>query len=175
MSSSAPRKMTRCVTCVFRNISNPPPRDQSLTYGTPFRSFCLPVPLRSVHLLSADSCKEHLATEAAPSRVSRSPWPPQRAPAQRALPGPEWHWRYEWLPRHSQWPDGHSRRWWSRSHADSHRRLDGQRCQSSCHPLADPAAELDPSAYGHPRCANWSSRLCAALGCAVASHPEAES
>jgi hypothetical protein len=92
LSSSAPRKMTRCVTCVFRNISNPPQHYQSLTYETRFGHSCLLVPLRPVHLLPADSCKEYLATETASPRVPRSSWSPQRAPAESTFPGSQWHW-----------------------------------------------------------------------------------
>jgi hypothetical protein len=167
--------MTRCVTCVFRNISNPPQHDQSLNIrDPPFRSFCHLVPLRPVYLLPADSCKEYLATETASPRVPRSSWSPQRAPAKPTLSGSQWHRPSQWLPRHPQWPDGHSRPWWSPDYANSQWYHDGQWCQPSCHPVADPAAELEPSAHGHPGPANWSPRLCAAIRRAVASYPQAQ-
>jgi hypothetical protein len=168
--------MTRCVTCVFRNISNPPQHNQSLTYETRFGHFYLLVPLRPVYLLPADSCKEYLATETASPRVPRSSWSPQRAPAESTLSGSQWHWPYQWLPRHPQWPDGHSRRpWQSRGHANSQRCHDDQRCQSSCYPVADPAAELEPSAHGHTGPANWSPRFRAPIRHAVASNSQAQS
>lgn len=124
-SSSAPRKMTRCVYPVYCcNIStcliffqNSPSYHWN-TYGKreslQFLVGGFVVSFRPVYLLSADPRKEHLASETTPSRVPRASRPSQCASAAVAAGTSdcEWHRGCEWIPSYPQWTgSGRDRSW----------------------------------------------------------------